>query len=107
MIFRMTCGESPSVRDQVSLLASGAISCVSKNRDRSPEGTGINCIALFAPFLFEHQLIISSLECTPCALMRGKSSVPCRIHVVIRMAQLLRDNNPRHKWDSLTASIVF
>jgi len=39
-----------NVRDQVSLLASGATSCVSKNRERSPEGTGINCIALLAHF---------------------------------------------------------
>jgi hypothetical protein len=42
---------SPIVRDQESPLASGAISCVSKNRDRSAEGTVICCIAPMG-FLF-------------------------------------------------------
>jgi len=39
-----------NVRDQVSPLASGAIPCASKDRDRSTEGMGISCIALFALF---------------------------------------------------------
>lgn len=39
-----------NVRDQVSPLASGATPCASKDRDRSAEGMGINCIALLAYF---------------------------------------------------------
>ena len=35
-----------NVRDQQASLASGATSCDSKNRDRSPGGTGLCCIAL-------------------------------------------------------------
>jgi len=35
------------VRDHQQPLASGATSCVSRNRDRSPEGTAVWWIALF------------------------------------------------------------
>ena len=38
----------PNVRDQQAPLASGATPCASKERDRSPGGTGLCCIALFA-----------------------------------------------------------
>ena len=38
----------PNVPDQVSPLASGATPCASKDRDRSAEGMGINCIGSLA-----------------------------------------------------------
>jgi hypothetical protein len=37
----------PNVRDHQQPLASGATSCDSRNRDRSPEGTAVWWIALF------------------------------------------------------------
>lgn len=37
-----------NVGDQQAPLASGATPCASKDRDRSPGGTGLCCIALFA-----------------------------------------------------------
>jgi hypothetical protein len=47
----------PNVRDQVSPLASGATSCVSRNRDRSAEGMGINCIAPLAIFVIPQETV--------------------------------------------------
>jgi hypothetical protein len=65
-----------NVRDQVSPLAFGATSCASKNRDESPEGTGINYIALFALSVFElkiTQLIVVILGCLVVMWILGKS----------------------------------
>jgi len=50
----------PNVRDHQQPLASGATSCVSKNRDRSPEGTAVWWIAwfgFFSPALLSSQLV--------------------------------------------------
>ncbi len=47
-----------NVRDHQQPLASGATSCVSRNRDRSPEGTAVWWIAWFA-FYFSNSLMRS------------------------------------------------
>jgi len=51
-IYHVVMRSLANVRDQVSPLASGATSCVSRNRDRSAEGMGINCIAPLGIFYF-------------------------------------------------------
>ena len=50
---------SPNVRDQVSPPAFGTTSCDSRNRDESPEGTGINCIALLGLFVVPYWVAVT------------------------------------------------